>query len=350
MKIILIVTTGRTGSDYLHHCLEGLKGLIVFSDKFDYQQFFKDRNHLRDPYKLLTSFLKKYSYLFSKIEIENIKINLSIDKFKKNFKKLSGTKKINQKEFLILLYKSYHITAGRNLNNIKAIVHHSHGLRETIKVLRDFPKAKILVTIRNPLSNLRSGLINWFKYDKSRINMKHVFNYIYRIRQDLKFLIKLKNKKMFIKIEEVNSKRIKKKICNFLGIKFQKNIFKATTLGRPWIGDKLSTRLAKKGQYLKPEGEEQHSKFYTSREIKFLGFVFRDYKIFGYKLKNFEYLNQLMFFLNIPFLLSFEKYVFNYKHKKSFFLLNVKYFIYRLVFFLIILFKLEFLIKNKHVS
>tara|TARA_B100000029_G_scaffold336871_1_gene329013 strand:- start:219 stop:1271 length:1053 start_codon:yes stop_codon:yes gene_type:complete len=350
MKIILIVTTGRTGSDYLHHCLEGLKGLIVFSDKFDYQQFFKDRNHLRDPNKLLMSFLKKYSYLFSQIEIENIKINLSIGKFKKNFNKLSGTKKINQREFLVLLYKSYHLTAGRKLKNAKAIIHHSHGLIETKKVLKDFPKAKILVTIRNPLSNLRAGLINWFKYDKSRINMKHVFDYIYRIRQDLKFLIKLKNKKMFVKLEEANSRRIKKKICNFLSIKFQNNIFKATTLGIPWIGDKLSPRLAKKGQYLKPEGEEEYSKFYTSKEIKLLSFIFRDYNIFGYKLKSFEYLNELIFFLNIPFLLSFEKDVFSYKHKKSLLLLNIKYYIYRLVFFLVIFFKLEFLIKNKHTS
>ena len=350
MKIALIVTTGRTGSDYLHHCLDGLKGLIVFSDKFDYQQFFKHKNHLQDPHKLLNNFLKKYSYLFSKIDVENIKINLNTKKFRKYFKKLSGTKKINQREFLILLYKSYHLTSGGKLKDVKAIIHHSHGINETIKVMKDFPNAKILITIRHPLSNLKSGLKNWFKYDKSKISMKHVFNYIYRIRQDLKFLIKLKNKKMFIKLEEVNLKKVKKKICSFLDIKFQKKIFKATTLGKPWIGDKLSVRLAKRGEYLKPEGEKEYVKFYTEKEIKLLSFVYKDYKIFKYKLKRFQYLNALMFFLHIPLLLSFEKYVFKNNHKKSFFLLNVKYFIYRLLFFLIIFLKLEFLIKNKHVS
>ena len=36
MKITLIVTTGRTGSDYLQRCLDGLNGLIVFTDKFNY--------------------------------------------------------------------------------------------------------------------------------------------------------------------------------------------------------------------------------------------------------------------------------------------------------------------------
>ena len=110
--------------------------------------------------------------------MENIKINLNINKFRNNFKKLAGTKKINRKEFLILLYKSYHLTAERKLNGVNTIVHHSHGINNTIKVMDDFPNAKLLITIRHPLSNLRSGLINWFKYDKSRINMHHVF-YLY---------------------------------------------------------------------------------------------------------------------------------------------------------------------------
>ena len=30
--------------------------------------------------------------------------------------------------------------------------------------LEDFPEAKLLITIRHPISNLRSGLKNWFKW------------------------------------------------------------------------------------------------------------------------------------------------------------------------------------------
>ena len=104
------------------------------------------------------------------------------------------------------------------------------------------------------------------------------FTYIYRIRQDLKFLIKLKNKKMFIKIEDANLVKIKKKICNFLRIKYQKKIFKATTLGKSWVGDKLSRRLAKRGQYLKPEGKKEYVKFYIKKETKLLSFIYKDYK------------------------------------------------------------------------
>ena len=56
MKIALIITTGRTGSDFLQHCLDGVNGLIVFSDKFDYHQFFENKSQLKDPKILIKQF------------------------------------------------------------------------------------------------------------------------------------------------------------------------------------------------------------------------------------------------------------------------------------------------------
>ena len=114
MKITLIVTTGRTGSDYLQRCLDGLNGLIVFTDKFNYHQFFKNNNQKIHSGILLKKFLEKYSYLFKEIKIENIKIKFSIKRFRKNFTQLSKNKLINRKQFFLLLYKSYHLTCGKN--------------------------------------------------------------------------------------------------------------------------------------------------------------------------------------------------------------------------------------------
>ena len=41
-KICTIMTTGRTGSDYLAGCLDGVKNIMVFSGKFNHQIFFKN--------------------------------------------------------------------------------------------------------------------------------------------------------------------------------------------------------------------------------------------------------------------------------------------------------------------
>ena len=282
-KIALIVTTGRTGSDYLNSCLDNVEGIMTFCGKFNYHQFFENAQHKVDKKILINRFIKKYKYLFSYNKEENINTKINLKKFKNNFIKFSKNKKINRKDFLIILYKAYHLTLGRSFKNIKFLVHHSHGINETNKALEDFPKSKLLITIRNPLANLKSGLSNWFKYDKKRISMDHVFIYIYRIRQDILYLQKIKNKKIFIKLEEANLLKIKKKICKFLNIKLQKNIYKATLAGRIWKGDRLSIDRSKKGEYIKKVSNNDWKNYFSPREILLLSLIYKDYKKFGYK-------------------------------------------------------------------
>ena len=38
--VFLIMTTGRTGSDYLQACLDNVKGVMTFCGKFEYHNFF----------------------------------------------------------------------------------------------------------------------------------------------------------------------------------------------------------------------------------------------------------------------------------------------------------------------
>ena len=348
-KIALIVTTGRTGSDYLNCCLDNVDGLMTFCGKFNYHQFFVDRNHKIDKTILINKFIKKYHFLFSYNRIEDINTRINVEKFKKKFINLINKNKINRQEFLISLYKTYHLILKRNSSNIKFLVHHSHGVNETIKVLEDFPESKLLITIRHPLANLKSGLNNWFKYDKKRILMDHVFIYIYRIRQDLRYLFKVKNQKLFIKLEEANLLKIKKRICNFLNIKLQKNINKATLAGKIWRGDRLSQIKSKKGDYIKATHNNNWRIFFLKHEVLLFSLIYRDYKKFGYKLHNLNIYEKIKCFTSIFKLFSFEKYVFKYnKENKKF--INRKYTIYRIFFLLLIFLKLDFILKNKHLT
>jgi len=59
IKIFTIMTTGRTGSDYLASCLDGVNGVIVFSGKFDHTYFFKDSIERKNQKTLIYNFLKK---------------------------------------------------------------------------------------------------------------------------------------------------------------------------------------------------------------------------------------------------------------------------------------------------
>ena len=177
--------------------------------------------------------------------------------------------------------------------------------------------------------------------------MWHAFFYMFRIRQDLKYLLKKTNKKLFIKLEEANQLKIKKKICRFLSIKYQKKILKATVLGKPWHGDKLSKKKSKQGKYIQPDGKKEYEKFFSLKEIQILSFVYKDYKKFGYNLMKVANVTLLR---NLTHIFSFEKYILQHRNAKKNFFQNIKYLILRFVYFIIICFELEFLLKNKHLS
>ena len=104
LKIALIVTTGRTGSDYLNCCLDNLEGIMTFCGKFNYHQFFTNQDHKVNKKILINKFIAKHKYLFSYNKEENINTKVDLKKFKNFFIKLSDDK-INRKDLLITLYK-----------------------------------------------------------------------------------------------------------------------------------------------------------------------------------------------------------------------------------------------------
>ena len=348
LKVVLIVTTGRTGSDYLNCCLDNLHGVMTFCGKFNYHQFFKNNQNKINKLTLINKFLKKYNYLFSFNKEEDIDTKIDVKKFKTNFLKITSDTEINRKEFLINLYVAYHLTLKRNFKNIKYLVHHSHGVTETNRVLQDFPNSKLLITIRHPLANLKSGLSHWFKYDKVNISTLHTFIYIYRIRQDLKYVLILKNKKLFIKLEEANLVKTKKNICKFLSIRFQKNIFKATLAGKVWKGDRLSPVKSKRGEYISSTNNNDWKNYFSTKEIVLLSFIYSDYQKFGYKLGNLKFLEKTKCFIRIFSLFSFEKFVFKNSDLLNFY--NIKYLIMRMLYLILIFLKLDYIFKNKHLT
>ena len=164
-----------------------------------------------------------------------------------------------------------------------------------------------------------------------------MFIYIYRIRQDMQYLLKIKNKKIFIKLEEANLLKVKKKICKFLNIKLQKNIFKATLAGKIWRGDRLSADRSKKGEYIKKISNNNWKNYFLHREILLFSLIYKDYKKFGYKLYGLKFSEKVKCYLSIFNLFSFEKYVF--KHNKNVTNFNnIKYFIFRILYFLLIVY------------
>ncbi len=325
------MTTGRTGSDYLHGCLDGVKNIMTFSGKFSYHIFFKNNKQTKKKEILIKNFLRKYKYLFNYNKIENLELNININKFKKEFLKISP-ERINQKDFLIKLYEAFHLTMKKKISPSNIIVHHSHGRINTKKFLDDFQNATVLVTIRDPRANLKSGLLNWFRYDYRRKHMEHVYIYLRRIRDDLNYIFKISNKKKFIQIEKMGDKNYKRRILKYLGLNYDKKVNLSTFAGIPWKGDKLSNFKNSPGTFNKNIIYNGWREYFSKDEINVLNFLYSKYKKF-YKINSVSLFEKIYLFFRVIFPFKFEYLIIKHQKKISLkFISNIFFYIKRVIY------------------
>lgn len=344
IKFSTILTTGRTGSDYLHGCLDNVPGILTFSGRFTYFKFcdqFKIRKFEEtNPNEILELFIEKNKYLFTKDEIENKKIDLDIDLFRKKFLYIAEKRKLTKQKFLLAIYLAYNLTLNRKIDNLKTMVHHSHSVKETYRFLKNFENCKLLITIRDPRANLKSGIINWIKYDNKTDNQKHFYNYIKRIREDLNFAEKQNNKKIFIKLEEANDVYMKQKLSDFLEVEFSPEIMKATFAGKVWSGDRLSQYPPTHGEYNKNVINNDWENFFSKKDKEVFNLIYKDYKKFDYKIKSINFLKKIYIFFVIPLPFSFDKKIFSIKYNLKKNIGNAFYYFIRILYLYKLLFKL----------
>ena len=179
-----ILTTGRTGSDYLQSCLDNVPGILTFSGIVEYycnfcDVYFKNKKIEEEkPQDVLNLFIEKHINLLTKDYMENKETALDINKFKENFNEICDKETLSRQKFLLAVYLAYHLTLGRDEKNIITMVHHSHSVNETSRFIKDFKNSKLLITIRDPRANLKSGIVNWVAYDSTRENQSHFYIYI----------------------------------------------------------------------------------------------------------------------------------------------------------------------------
>ena len=205
--------------------------------------------------------------------------------------------------------------------------------------------------MRDPRANLKSGIFNWIKFDPSKENAEHFLFYIKRIREDLIFAFKAK-KKLFVKLEEANSKKTKRKILKFLKVRYHKNFELATFLGRPWSGDKLSNFKNNSKANLIKKFKIQIGIYFFKNDKKILNFIYYDYRVFGYDFNKIHF-NSFLYFIFFSLMpLSFEKKTIFYKlltqsHKyKRYKILNLYFYLKRILYFYYVLFDTMFFRKK----
>ena len=321
IKFCTILTTGRTGSDYLENCLNNVPGILTLPDKIFYYNFCKKINFGKkstlNTIDILNKFIEHKKNLFFGNKFENKIFKINIKKFTKIFLKIYKNKKISRKNFLLHIYLSFEKYLNLKQNKKLLIIYHAHKKYENDQFMEDFKNSKTIITIRDPRENLCSGIFHWRKFDKKFDNQMHNYYYLKRIIADLNYSFKIKNKKKYVKLETLGNKKVKRDILNFLNIKYNKNILFASYLGKKWIGDNMSSFKSKNGGFNNSIRKFKFKYKLSEFDIMRLDTLYQNYRRFNYNIKKNNLIKKLFVLSTFFFPFSYENKIFTLNYYKS---------------------------------
>ena len=309
MKIVLLVTGGRTGSDLFQSLLDTHSQILQFPGTFYYYLFYNNiKSFINDYTKIANYFVNTYpSYFNSKLNLRERHNQLGENKdefyevdqkiFIEKFIEISKKIKLTKKKILINLHKSYYLASNIPLKDIRMLFLHIHH-RENLEFYEDIAD-DLLYTIRDPLVCFQSGITNWKKYNKNNKTVFNSNNLYYQFDRIINGLLEVNSYKFkikVIKLEDIhnNNLHLLSAFCKYFYLTFEPCLTQSTYFGKKWWGDQLS--------------------------IKYLNGINNNFK--NVLDQNFYYKNDIIYIENIlsKFMLkySYKKTLGNYKNPKKF--------------------------------
>lgn len=300
MDLAVLVSGGRTGSDFFQSLLDGHDEILTFPGIFYFDKFLNNLNNKKiNPGALFIEMYAEYfdSRLNSFERHDQLGDNkdqfylVDKDKFIKKFNEISKKGNINNYNILLNLHLAYAYGKGEDVSKKKLIflhIHHWHRL----KSLKDI-KFVLFYTLRDPLVNLSSAFKNWTSYNNSKsFSFRQLFFYYDRIRNGINYCQKFEKKDFYIiKLEDIHLKSeiILKNFCKLFNLKLSDNLYISSYHNKKWWGDTLSKR------YLNGINKNYNSKIDESLFFDFdlqylkskMSMIYYDYYYLDYRAKNF---------------------------------------------------------------
>lgn len=358
MKILLLVTGGRGGSDFFQGLLDGHSQVLQFPGLINNENIFEILS-TKDSYKICKKFTETYPQFFNSKSIKrerhdklgpkrNKYYKVSKKNFYHNFLKLKKKNHLLTKvDVLKNLHIAYDLSKGakRIKGKKKILFIHTHIVAFTKKFV-EFLSTKdvtIIHTIRNPLSAINSPIKNWLNYEKG----KNFFPRSLYFQLDLALngiadLLKLKKKIFIIQMEQLHweHKKVMDDFCKIFKIRYEKCLKKPTYFGLQWWGDEISNKWV--------SGVNKNFKinidnfFFYSRDIKFFEYLAKDI-IKQYKY-NFIFIKQKKIYFNfLPMKCELLVWKNTFRHKKIKHICSIPFFYLKRVLLIN-----KFVIKNRY--
>jgi len=313
-EIIAITTYGRAGSGLMSSLLDGHKNTLSFPDCY-LKSFFKfwEKNKNKKKEDVIKSFFYYYSIYFNPKEPanflrlenngkilnkkllnlglingfsnlgtkENEKISINKKKFTHDLLKIFKKEYFTRRNFFLAIHLVYTRLYNSKIKPPYKIIYllHSPDKSDLAIFLKDFPDAKFIQMIREPVSSFSSAVNACIRsgYFKKTV-LYYYTNFFTKL-----FIIPTK-KILYIKLENlhINPDKNMRAVCNFAKINYEKSVTKSTFCKKIWHNEKGSKKISGFSKDFIRKRKQNFTKFDFYR----LEFIFRkNVNLFKYNLK-----------------------------------------------------------------
>ena len=371
LEACTIITTGRTGSDFLQSLFDSHTQVLTFNGIFNFHYFWTyskvSQSKNIDLSDLLDEFIgfyieklkSRYDYTERKDMLGNEgdqSLDIDLPIFKKSAYGLMTGMKVNSRNFMLSVYGAYGMCLDYDLTKKLVLLHHIHHATALPMYLSDFPDSKIICSTRDPRANFVSGITHWNKFDKRMDNEQHLYTYIKRIIIDAYSIDNYLNDYRVVRIEDLGQKCILEYLCDWLNINYEKSLELSTWGGLRWRGDRLSKAENNKSGWSAAMLENKWETKLSSLDKYLFNFLMHSRLLhYGYSNNKIMPYDYFFVFLIIILPLRFELKFFSYSYVKEKIknknykqlVVNIFFFMKRVIFFYQIYFKK---IKGFHFS
>jgi hypothetical protein len=332
LQPITLITTGRTGSDFLQSLLDSHTEVLTFNAIIWIHDFWKKSKCVSNNINLsdlidefiglnIEKFKSRYDITERKDclgDSGNEHIDIDLKDFKSKVQFLLNDFEVTSKNFLLAIYGAYALCLQHDLLKKKILFHHIHHAERLPDYLTDFPDSKIIITSRDPRANFVSGVTHWRKYDSAKDNEGHLYYYINRIIRDSYSINHYNNQSISIRIEDLGKRCILEALCVWLGINYEDVLEESTWAGLRWRGDRLSENESDvKGWSAKMLDNSWETKLSFADKYVLNFLMYDRLKHYGYNVNKIHFYDYFIVPLLLVKPLSFEYRYFTLKYLKE---------------------------------
>lgn len=256
LPVVALVTTGRTGSDFLQSLLDSHPQIATFNGHFAvYSEFFAKALTFRSSGALTADatdeFIGQYLYkLVSRYDIQEAKdclgensdqsIRIDTAEFKTHVIGLMSDLPLNSRDFLLAVYGAYNLCLGQRIEDLRVLFHHPHLNYEFRLFVKDFPDSRIIFSSRDPRANFCSHVEHFRLYYKTHDNQQHILNCLQMALEDSELADEFGLDYTATRLEDLPREDVMRDLAAWLGVDYRESMLRSTWAGLDWHGDRIS--------------------------------------------------------------------------------------------------------------